>query len=102
MPSKGAVIFDFSLGALAHRNATQARDVFDLYHLLHSKQQSTAISANAETRKLAEERLASLSFGDYQAQVLSFLVDTERTSFSSDTYWQVMLNTIAAYLRGSL
>ncbi len=86
--------------ALAYRSVTQARDVFDLYHLLHLTANEAPIVPGPETTQSAEEALQGLSFQEYQSHVISFLAEGQRIHFGDEAYWKAMIETISVYLKG--
>lgn len=83
--------------ALAHRSLTQARDVFDLYHLLHIAPH-TKLAVLKNTKEKAVEVLGSISFADYKSQVVSFLELDKQKIFDSKDYWRVMTDNVRHYL----
>lgn len=85
--------------ALAHRSLTQARDIFDLYHLLHiSPHIKCVITKN--TKEKATKALLSIHFADYKSQVVSFLESEKQKIFDSKDYWKTISNTVFNYLNG--
>ena len=87
--------------ALAGRTQTQARDVFDLY-LLHSAghAQPQAIRQNCgiALRKKAQLCLESLSFADFQGQVLEFLEHETQAQYDSPRAWDDMKGILSELL----
>jgi len=86
--------------ALAHRSLTQARDIFDLYFLLHIEQPKLAFSLKKNTLAQAEEALLSISFNDYLSQVVNFLEPEQQAIYNSKEYWSTMSNNVFQYLAG--
>ncbi|MBI5447134.1 MAG: nucleotidyl transferase AbiEii/AbiGii toxin family protein [Gammaproteobacteria bacterium] len=84
--------------ALAHRSLTQARDIFDLYHLLHIATQPK-ISLEKNSLEKAEVALSSISFGDYKSQVVTFLEPAHQQMFDNKDYWKTITNKVLHYLR---
>jgi len=87
--------------ALAGRPATQARDVFDLGIL----QAGGFVNIEAvnkllmnEERKAAVTALRSLSWADFEGQVLEFLDEETRPAYASKTSWQQLQERIHACL----
>jgi predicted nucleotidyltransferase component of viral defense system len=76
------------VGALASRAQTQARDVFDLYHLLVSVAGAGALEG-LEERVLARASANALSvdFGIFKSQVLAYLLPDDQTRFDSQSVW---------------
>lgn len=82
--------------ALAHRSLTQARDIFDLYHLLHIEK--PIFSLDTESLAKAEKALLSIHFNDYKSQVINFLELEKQQSYTSEDYWNVILDEVHHYL----
>jgi len=77
--------------ALAGRPATQARDVFDL-GLLQMGGYASSIKSNINlTRELCEkasDSLMSLTYDDYQGQVVEFIETDNRERYESPSTWE--------------
>lgn len=86
--------------ALAHRNLTQARDIFDLYHLLHIGATKLAISLNKKDLGKAEEALLTIDFNDYKSQVVNFLEIEEQKVYDTEDYWNTIINEVLNFLNG--
>lgn len=85
------------ISALAHRSQTQARDIFDLYHLLHiASPKKLSIAKN--TKDAALLALQSIRFSDYQSQVMNFLESDKQKLFDHQDYWQEMITQVKNYL----
>lgn len=85
--------------ALANRSLTQARDIFDLYHLLHIDKPPILFLKKTILTK-AEEALLSIGFNDYKSQVINFLESAEQPKFDNKHYWETISNTVFLYLNG--
>lgn len=80
------------VGALVGRPQTQARDVFDLHHLL-------AIGTGADVLGGLEERIVaraaanalSVDFGMFKSQVLAYLPPEDQERFDSSSVWDSMV-----------
>lgn len=82
--------------ALLTRKTTQARDLFDIHHLL-ARGVSTDILAATGTDRLAAARskALSVSFDMFKGQVLSFLDPDDRDRYDSPATWDdVVLNIV--------
>ena len=84
--------------ALAYRSLTQARDIFDLYLLLHINKPKLNISLKKTTLHQAEEALLTIGFSDYKSQVVSFLEPNEQPLYDSEEYWSAISNEVFQYL----
>ncbi len=90
------------VGALAGRPQTQARDVFDLHHLLVTgaepgvlEQLDERILARASTNAL------SVDFGMFKSQVLAYLPPEDQARFDSAAVWDsIILEVEEALGRG--
>jgi predicted nucleotidyltransferase component of viral defense system len=81
--------------ALATRNHTQARDVFDLYILLTSYVKT--IFFNPKTKSIldkAKENLLTITFQDYKSQVVAFLPIEYQNQYDSITLWDDIALTV--------
>lgn len=85
--------------ALAHRSLTQARDIFDLYHLLHIAP-NTQLVISKNILEKAIEALLSISFAEYKSQVVNFLEPEKQKIFDNKDYWSDISNTVHTYLCG--
>src|SRR3990167_1413048 len=86
--------------ALAHRSLTQARDIFDLYFLLHLGKPKLSFALKKNTLTQAEEALLSISFNDYKSQVVNFLEPEEQAVYNKKEYWSEISNEVFHYLNG--
>ncbi len=80
------------IGALAGRRETQARDIWDLDHLLRTTRADPR-PLPARTREAlprALERVAELPFEAFKAQVVSFLAPEHQDVFGTPESWQRM------------
>ncbi len=84
--------------ALAHRSLTQARDIFDLYLLLHLGKPKLSFSLKKNTLAEAQEALFSIDFNDYKSQVVNFLEPQQQLIFNNKEYWFDMTNEVFQYL----
>jgi len=82
--------------ALAHRSLTQARDIFDLYHLLHIAPH-VKFSIAKNTKEKAIEALLSIDFTEYKSQVVNFL-DEKQKVFDNRDYWRIITDDVHHYL----
>jgi len=83
--------------ALANRSLTQARDIFDLYHLLHIAEKPTTLPKKNILEK-ASEAVYSIHFEDYRSQVINFLESDKQKEFNNKDYWHLITNTVYHYL----
>lgn len=80
------------IGALAGRRETQARDIWDLDHLLRTtRADPRPLPAKArDALPAALDRVAEFPFGAFKAQVVPFLAPEHQDVFGSRESWQRM------------
>jgi hypothetical protein len=89
------------IGALAGRRETQARDVFDLHHLLAVGTDAAGLAALEErvvTR--ASANALSVDFGMFKSQVLAYLPPEDQDRFDSPSVWDSMVLEVVEALSG--
>ncbi|GMR21133.1 MAG: hypothetical protein BMS9Abin36_1732 [Gammaproteobacteria bacterium] len=83
--------------ALAGRSIIQARDVFDL-GILHAGGFTNPIHISSQlSRQVLKEariNITTLSYEDFQGQVLEFLDDEEHEYYDSTKHWEELQNTV--------
>jgi predicted nucleotidyltransferase component of viral defense system len=80
------------VGALAGRPQTQARDVFDLHHLLAIGTETGILDALADrVHARASANALSVDFGMFKSQVLAYLAPEDQPSFDAATVWDAMV-----------
>lgn len=95
--------------ALAKRNITQARDIFDLYLLMGNKPPSTIQNILSETKNQqlkteiakALENLATIDYQNFQSQVITYLTSEHQKIYSSREIWQQITNNVKQILLGN-
>ena len=75
--------------ALAGRSETQARDVFDLYHLL-SRHPGHGVTLSVDVRRKAHETASSISFEAFTAQVVAYLPAEQQAIYRSADVFEDM------------
>lgn len=90
--------------ALADRREVQARDVFDLGAVLIPRTGgATDLLLPVRSRlETAMERAMTLTFADYEAQVVSYLHPDHADSFGSREAWDALQAQVVDYLDGAL
>jgi hypothetical protein len=80
------------VGALAGRPQTQARDVFDLHHLLAVGTDAAGLAAlDARVVARATANALSVDFGMFKSQVLAYLPPEDQERFDSPPVWDSMV-----------
>lgn len=86
------------LAALAQRAVPQARDIFDIYHLLHFNKPAIANTLSSELVTQAQEAILAISFEDYKSQVVSFLDHSSQSLYDDPQYWSQIQEQVFNYL----
>ena len=91
----GEAALSQKIEALAGRTETQARDVFDIYHLLRigADLKKSLFNLKVDFLKTKENAL-SLSFSDFKSQVLSYLPAESQKNYDSAIWDQMLLEVI--------
>jgi hypothetical protein len=86
------------VGALARRTETQARDIFDLHHLISGGAPREALKGlDPEDLDRARARATEVDFGVFKSQVLSYLRVEDRDRYDSPDAWDaVVLEVVEA------
>jgi hypothetical protein len=85
--------------ALADRPEPQARDVFDLNHLLAMPGPEAALPAAGKARvPVAIERAMSISFDEYASRVVVYLDPDQIEIFGSRDAWSAMQDAVVSQL----
>jgi hypothetical protein len=85
--------------ALADRREPQARDVFDLNHLLAMPGPDADLPAAGKARvPVAIERSMSISFDEYASRVVAYLDPDQREVFGSRDAWSAMQDAVVSQL----
>jgi hypothetical protein len=89
------------IGALARRRETQARDVFDVHHLLAG---GAALAAGPDLDKDVLERACAnamaIDFGMFKSHVLVYLEPDDQAHFDSSSAWDTIVLEVVDALRG--
>jgi predicted nucleotidyltransferase component of viral defense system len=91
--------FKQKISALALRNETQARDLFDLYHLLRIgvKKPQTTKEMEDQTKKAIENAL-SLTYEEFLGQVVAFLPLDYQQQYRQIELWNAMVDDVVKQL----
>ena len=78
--------------ALAGRNQTQARDIFDIYMLLTTQGKIMTIDSKLHSfLELCTKNALSVSFQDYKSQVVAYLPMEYHAQYDSEDVWDNIL-----------
>ena len=80
------------VGALAHRTETQARDIFDLHHLLAVGTPRAALrDVDGDDLEQARARATGIGFAIFKSQVLSYLRPEDQPRYDSADVWDTLV-----------
>ncbi len=79
--------------ALAGRSVTQARDLFDLYHLVQCGVNPSQVSVPQKVLSQAASVAFNVSYEDYCSLVVAYLPHDQQKVYQEETLWdQIVLN----------
>lgn len=91
--------FRQKLGALARRKETQARDIFDLHHLIATGVLTDAVpDIDHEDARRARANAMTIDFGTFKSQVLAFLAPEDQAAYDSASAWDTLVLEVVAAL----
>jgi hypothetical protein len=89
------------IGALAGRRETQARDVFDLHHLLAGGARLHATPGpGGDVVERANANALSVDFGTFKSQVLACLEPEAQAQYDSPSAWDTIVLEVVDAFRG--
>jgi hypothetical protein len=94
------IAFFQKINALIHRPQTQARDVFDLAHLLNSGVSTLGMVMPPRWRE-AQQNAMSVSFDMFKAQVLAFLAPDYQAQYNAPHVWDEQVLRVVEALKGA-
>jgi len=87
------------IGALAHRRELQARDVFDMHHLIASGADVRGlVGVDPHEAEQARANALAIDFGVFTAQVLAFLSPDDQVYYSQ-AVWDTVVLEVVEYLQ---
>jgi predicted nucleotidyltransferase component of viral defense system len=98
----GAAALRQKIGALAGRRETQARDVFDLHHLLAGGATLRASpERDGDVVERARANALTVDFGTFKSQVLAYLEPEAQAQYDSPSAWDTIVLEVVEALRGA-
>lgn len=86
------------INALIHRTETQARDIFDLFHLLNFIDPITLPDSVLSELDKAKENVLSISFQEFKSQVISYILPEYKSQFDQQNIWEHMVLAVLEHL----
>lgn len=96
------IAFQQKINALATRNETQARDVFDLDLILGKGIDPQEASGLGELISTARDNAINIPFGQFKSQVLAYLPPDQQTQYDSESIWEDMTRRVTDALEKAL
>ncbi|MEI7879895.1 MAG: nucleotidyl transferase AbiEii/AbiGii toxin family protein [bacterium] len=93
------VAFRQKVNALIHRSQTQARDIFDLDHLLRSGVSAQGMVLPAQWGE-AQQNALSVSYDAFKSQVFSYLAPEYQAQYDAPEVWDEMVMRVVDALKG--
>lgn len=91
------------INALIHRTQTQARDIFDIHHLLQNDSNLKIIKhPTSDEVKIAIENTLSVNFADFKGQALAYLLPDYEQYYNSEDLWKEIQNKVINFLKKML
>ena len=87
-------MFQQKIRALALRNETQSRDIFDLYFLTHSGNHFALDKNTIAILKDAKSKAERIAFEDFKGQVIAFLPEDQQKEYDDAFVWDVIVKTV--------
>lgn len=92
--------FRQKINALATRRETQARDVFDLFHLINLGTETRGASDLRDLVKIAQENALQIEFEHFKSQVLAFLPPDQQARYDSNEVWTDIVLRVTEVFEG--
>lgn len=88
------------VGALANRRELQARDVFDLHHLIAGGAGLEAFQTlDQQTVEQARANALSIDFATFKSQVLAFLPPEDQVRYDAPAIWDTLVLEVVEFLQ---
>lgn len=88
------------IGALAHRRERQARDVFDVHHLIAGGAGVEGLpGVDPQEVEQARANALAMDFATFKSQVLAFLPPEERRHYHSQAVWDTLVLEVVEFLQ---
>lgn len=86
------IVWQQKVGAILSRTISQARDIFDMYHLLEAGWESTVALTRDKKPGVAQvkENILAVDFGQFKSQVVSYLEPDLQPQYDSEETWDAM------------
>ncbi len=85
--------------ALILRNETQARDIFDIHHLIHTHEIKIVNIFTRDELQTAIDNAMCMSFSAFKSQVVSYLEPGYQSQYDDSETWDTILISVCEYIR---
>ena len=92
--------FRQKVNALIHRSQTQARDIFDLDHLLRSGVSTQGMILPAQW-PVAQQNALAISYDVFKSQVLSYLAPEYQAQYDAPQVWDDIVLRVVESMKGA-
>lgn len=87
------------IGALANRRELQARDLFDVHHLVAAGAGAEALHGlDPQEIEQARANALAMDFATFKSQVLAFLAPEDQTHYDSQAVWDTLVLEVVEFL----
>lgn len=80
--------------ALILRKETQARDIFDIYHLLQTQKVEVSNKFTPDELQKAIENALAINFSEFKSQVISYLEPSYQSQYDNTDVWGTIVTTV--------
>lgn len=85
--------------ALILRNETQARDIFDIYHLIQTNEINIEKIFTQNELLTALSNIKIIGFPEFKSQVVSYLEFDYQAQYNNEEAWHAMTEHVSKYIR---
>lgn len=91
------IAFIQKIRALILRSQTQARDIFDIFHLMNYVENLPLPNDVMDQINIAKQNAFSINFGEFKSQVVAYLLPEYQTLYNDESIWDNMILKITEY-----
>lgn len=86
------------IDALISRNEVQARDIFDIYHLIQTHKMDLSKMFTTRNLQIAIDNASSVTFSEFKSQVISYLEPAHQLQYDRPEIWKEIISTVCEIL----